>query len=342
MEVSIYRMIWSRRRVFVAAASLVFLCSATVILNLPLSYNVKSSIEIASTLVAGRLQPIEAPDQVAKRATDRYFPSALLKLESQGASSSELMNLQSLKADAIGPEIILSSKMTSGEEGNYKLLQEDIANQIVESHAALSRSTRELLAINISSAKRSAQNLEQQLNTTNEEFASLKERVASQVNSLQIMRDEFRQRINAAKREQNSMSGEAEIRELRERIGSAETMSRDGDAAIARLYREQSELRRLREEQLRNIANSELELSAITPSRVTLSPSKIPVPVGARKALLLVSALISSLVFALIIVFIVDRTKGGSEKVPMQPQPESAWGELAGTSRRMEKKPQGR
>jgi hypothetical protein len=34
-------------------------------------------------------------------------------------------------------------------------------------------------------------------------------------------------------------------------------------------------------------------------------------------------------VFALIIVFIVDRTKGGSEKVPMQPQPESAWGEPA-------------
>ena len=66
---------------FVVAASLGFLCSAAVILNLPLSYNVKSSIEIASTLVAGRLQLIEAPDQVAKRATDRYFPSALLKLE---------------------------------------------------------------------------------------------------------------------------------------------------------------------------------------------------------------------------------------------------------------------
>jgi hypothetical protein len=240
------------------------------------------------------------------------------------------MNLQSLKADAIGPEVILSSRTTSGGEGNYKLLQEDIANQIVESHAALSHSIRELLAINISSAKRGVQNLEQQWNTTNEELASLKERVVSQVNSLQIMRDEFRQRISGAKREQNSVSGEAEIRELRERIGSAETLSRDSDAAIARLYREQSELRRLREEQLRNIANSELELSAITPSRVTLSPSKIPVPVGVRKALLLVTALISSLLFALIVVFIVDRIISGSEKAPVQPQPESALGgELA-------------
>src|ERR1019366_10438325 len=98
MDGSIYRLIWSRGRVFVGAAFLVFLCSATVILSLPLSYNIKSSIQIASSLVEGRLQPIEAPDQVAKRATDRYFPSALLKLETtQGLSSSELMNLQSLK-----------------------------------------------------------------------------------------------------------------------------------------------------------------------------------------------------------------------------------------------------
>jgi hypothetical protein len=253
----------------------------------------------------------------------------LLKLEAQGLSSSELMDLQSLKADAIGPEVIFSSRTTSDGESNYKLLQEDIASQIIESHAVLLRSIRELLALSISSAKRGAQNLEQQLNTTNEELARLKERVASQVNSLQVMRDEFRQRINATSGEKNSVSGEAEIRELRERIGSAETLSRDSDAAIARLYREQSELRRLHEEQLRNIANSELELSRITPSRVTLRPSKIPVTVGARKALLLVSALISSLVFALIIVFIVDRTISGSGKVPMQHQPGSAWGELA-------------
>ena len=334
MDASIYRLIWNRRRMFVAAASLAFLCAATIILNVPTSYNVKSSIEIASTLVEGRLQPNEAPDQVAKRATDRYFPSALLKLETQGLSSSELMNLQSLKAEAIGPEVMLSSGTTSGGERNYKLLQEDIANQIVESHAGLYHSKRQLLTIKISSGKRSVQNLEQQLNTINEELASLKERAASQDNSLQIMRNDFRQRINAATGEKNNVSGEAEIRELRERIASAETLRRDSDAAIARLYHEQSELRRISEVQSQNNTISELELSMITPSRVTLAPSKIPVPVGARNTLLLVSALISSLVFALIIVFIFDRTTRGSAKVPMQPQKESALGEP--TERRVE------
>src|ERR1035437_955152 len=118
MDASIYRLVWNWRGLFVVAVTGAFLSSATIILNVPTSYNVKSSIEIASTLVEGRLQPNEAPDQVAKRATDRYFPSALLKLETQGLSSSELMNLQSLKAEAIGPEVMLSSGTTSGGERN--------------------------------------------------------------------------------------------------------------------------------------------------------------------------------------------------------------------------------
>ena len=330
MDASIYRLVWNWRGTFVVAAAVAFLSSATMVLNVPSSYTVKSSIEIASTLVEGRLQPIEAPDQVAKRATDRYFLSALQKLETtQGLSPSELTNLQSLKAEAVGPEVILSSVTISGGEGNYKLLQKEIANQIVESHAGLYQSKRQFLVIKSSSGKRSVQNLEQQLNTINEELASLKERAASQDNSLQIMLNDFRERINAATGEKNNVSGEAEIRELRERIASAETLRRDSDAAIARLYYAQSELRLIREEQSRDIENSELELSMITPSRVTLAPSTIPVPVGARKTLLLVSALISSLVFALIIVFIFDQTTRGRAKVLLQAQKESAHGEPA-------------
>jgi len=328
MDASIYRLIWTQRRLFVAVTSLVFLCAAIVILTLPRYYKIESSIEIASAVVGGHTQLVEAADQVAKRTTERYFPAALLKLESEGLSALDISKLQSLKADASGPEIILSSTSTSGEEGNYERLHKIIANQIIESHAALSRGTQELLAINNSSAKRSAGDLEQALKANDEGLANLKERVASQVNQLSSLQDELRRSIGAVSDGRNSFSVEAQIREVRERIASAETMIRDGDQAIARLYRDQSELNRLREEQLKTIASSDLDLSLFTPSRITFGPSIIPDPVGGRKALLLISALMSSLVFALIIVIIVDRTRAEAEKVVTPPQRDRPWGEL--------------
>jgi hypothetical protein len=308
VDISIYQALWSHRRLFIGSIVVPLLISVLVIYLLPRSYAVKSSIEIASVLNDGKLQPIEPAELVARRAIDRYLPEAMLKLERQGVENSKLAQLQYLKAEPFGREVLLLDTARAGEEDNFRLIQQLVIDLIVHDHVVMIESYRQRLLIAASSAKRSVENLDRQLAGITDQLASLSQHTASQDEALEISRDSLSKLIRG-KPVVDNVTDEAQIRELRERIASLETVRRNDDDLKSRLNTVFAELQQSREDKLRAVATTEQELGVIQGTRASLAPSRIPLVVGSKKILLLISAAIGSVLFALFVVLIVDRAR---------------------------------
>jgi uncharacterized protein involved in exopolysaccharide biosynthesis len=306
VDISIYQVLWNRRRLFFGAMLAPLLISVLVIYLLPRSYSIKSSIEIASVLNDGKVQPIEPADLLAKRAIDRYLPEALLKLEAQGVESSKLAQLQYLRAEPSGREVILVDTARGDDEKYFRSIQQAIIDLIVHDHGALINNYRNRLSIVAASAKRTVQNLDRQLKDITDQLATLTKRTASHETSLEVSQDTLSKLI-LGKPISDTVTDEAQIRELRERIASIETVRRNDDELKSRLNSVFAELQQAREEKLRAVANAEQELEVMKGTTASLAPSRIPLAVGTRKILLLLSAAVASVAFALFVVLIVDR-----------------------------------
>jgi hypothetical protein len=240
-------------------------------------------------------------------------------------ANAKLAPLQSLRAQSFGREVVFVDTAKAGEEGNFKLIQQLVIDLVVQDHVALINNYRERLLISVSSAKRSVQNLDRQLQTVTEQLANLAQRTASQDQSLDIFRHNLSQIIRG-KPVSDNVTDEAQIRELRERIASEEVFRRNDDELKSRLNTVFAELQQSKEDKLRLVANTDQELSVIKSTKASLAPSRIPVVVGTKKILLLLSAAVASVLFALFLVLIVDRASRGATTPTAVRETESVMG----------------
>jgi hypothetical protein len=279
-----------------------FICLALagiLIFQIPKKYEVKSSIEVASSLVADHVEAIEPPPQIAKLLTDLYGPSSAIELQNRGVPISSLAAVQNVKAEATGRNVFLTNQVRESDVTIAKDFQQAITERVIKAGAILVQSMRLGISEKIESARHNAQYLSDQIENLRSEIDQVSIRKETLNRHLADLHDDYSGKI---KRTVNSGSAENalqdDLRELRERIASEEAQSRDLSAERGRISHEFFESQRLLEEQVRLRRAGDRELAALSDFRLALSPSVLPVPLASQRLVFLAGAVGFSLLIA--------------------------------------------
>jgi hypothetical protein len=304
------QILWPYRYSFLGIALVTFAILSAAVLLTPQRYTVTSSIEVASAIRNGRLEPIEPPADVAKEITDIYLPSASSALAAAGASSSALAAAQNLRVEAVGRSIAMRGTANPKFADTYKELQRAIIDQMAKDKAPLLQTIRDTLNIKLDSARSTSSELQKQIAAITAELAN----TATRSGELDHNRQQRQAELAAIRQRSVSGSGdrgnvEADIRELRDQISRTETMRTDIAVLRAGYFRSIAELRTRDQEQRRIIADTEHEEKALSDARVLHAPSVMPIPDRSRKAYLLAAALAVSILFAFGIVVLFHRLR---------------------------------
>lgn len=310
---SVLESLWLYRRIFFAVALGIFAILTLIIFLIPKDFTIRSSIEIGATLLNDKLEPLENPEQLARQISASYLTGALLAAAQKGATPQTLITLQNTKAEAVGRAILLQGVTETSLQAESKDFQQTIIDQVIKDRIPFMQGLRDGFSIRTESARRSAAAIEQQTNLITERLKD------SEVRSKRIQKliETFRadlaakyQRAVAAPNPAERANVEAEIRELRDQLASAESVDREITADGTRTIRDIADLARLKEEQLRVMALSERDQRMTTDTRMLLAPSLVPLPIKPPRVYMLLAALVVSCLIALgIVVLLYNRAQ---------------------------------
>ncbi|WP_029584128.1 hypothetical protein [Bradyrhizobium sp. URHD0069] len=278
-----------------------FICFAlagTLIFRIPTKYEVKSSIEVASIIVADNVVAIEPPPQIAKMVTDLYGPSSAIELQERGVSISSLAALENVKAEATGRNVFLRNQVSESGVTIAKDFQQTIIKHVFKASAPLVQSMRLGISEKIESARHNAQSLSDHLEKLRSEIDQVNIRKETSNRHLADLHDDYSDKIRRPINSGGAENALEDARELRQRIASGEAQRRDLSAEHARLSHELYESQRLLDEQVRLRRVGDRELATLSDFRLALSPSVLPVPLAGRRLAFLAAAMVFSFLIA--------------------------------------------
>lgn len=322
---SIFPIAWTFRWVFLTALLVPLCIASAVIIRQPEVYIVRSAVGLAvafvpgrveatngqsTTPIIGRTQTIDPPDQIAKAAAEQYLPLALAN-----AANGPGTALPDFRADAAGPSVVLTDSTTLAGEEYVKEIQRKVLDLIVKQQEQQADTTRESFAIKVRSAKRRIESYDEQIKSLAEQKREFKARVAGQrglIDDIQSNLADTLKAISPDSKIQDVITGEAKVREFRERLNTEEKFSRNADFAQKDLGSEMANIVAQRDEQYLNVSQNEFQLNSIHNAQIQMQPTRMQTAKGAKRSLLLIASLVGSLIFAVFVVLMFDRFKQNS------------------------------
>jgi tetrahydromethanopterin S-methyltransferase subunit B len=273
-----------------------FIALAAVIFMLPTQQlvTVRSSFDIG--VVNEKQDPIEAPDQVAKRITGVYASAALQAMEKKGTPLSVLSALQGSSAEDIGRTVIMISTIDARAESAATEFQQNIADQIIKGEAPRVQLLAEASAARVASAKQASDKLKQQIDALVEE-----------IGRLGMLRDDLRrgiesQRAALAALYQRSgtdlQSIDRSAADLSEQIWGQTLLMSSLTLERSNLSRDLMSMSDRYEALLKAFADAELQQKMFSESRVSLPPHAMPAAIISRRPRLLFVAFVVSILIA--------------------------------------------
>jgi hypothetical protein len=278
-----------------------FICFAlagTLVFEIPKKYEVKSSIEVASSLVADHVEAIEPSPQIAKMVADLYGPSSAIELQERGILISALAAVENVKAEAAGRNVFLRNQVRESEVAIAKDFQQIIIEHVIKAGAPLVQTMRLGISAKIESARRSAQVLSNHIEELRSEINQVNIRNETLNRHLADLYDDYSNKIKRTVDSGSAQNALQDVREIRERIASEEAQSRDLSAERGRIGHELLETQRLLEEQVRGQALDDRELATLSDFRLALSPSVMPVPLARQRLAFFAAAVVFSFLVA--------------------------------------------
>jgi hypothetical protein len=286
------------RRPFLLVFLVCLVISGALIFQIPKKYEVRSSIEVASSLVGDHLEAIEPAPQIAKMVTDLYGPSGVLELELRGIPISPLAAVEKVKAEATGRNLFLQNQVGESDVTIAKDFQQNIIERIIKASATLVQTVRVGIQAKIDAARRNAEPYSDNIKRLRSEIDQVNQRNEELNRHLADLHAEYSDKIKRQpdpKNEQNTLQN---VREIRERVAREETRGRDLSAERTRIGHEILDNQRLLANQILLQNAGERELAALSDPRSVLSPSVLPVPVATPRLALLAAAIALSLLLA--------------------------------------------
>jgi uncharacterized protein YceH (UPF0502 family) len=276
MTAPILTIMWSYRRSFLLAMGLTFLVLALVILMLPNRAAIRSSIEIGSTLVAGKSEPFEPTENVAKRIASLYGPAALLAISEKGYSSSTKLKIPNV--ESIGRFAVLVSNIDPSVEKETKELHQAIIDliftELLPRGQALSESTK----ARVSLAEKNSESLRQQIKVELNEMDILNNLTSDlrrQVEDLRARLATLYRRVGSSQQQSGESAPlEAQIRELNEQISAQTSLIGNLTIKGSDLARDLARTRRQSEMQDQDLAEAKFEQISLRETRIALPPTR--------------------------------------------------------------------
>jgi hypothetical protein len=294
---------------------LTFLVLAIGIFMLPKSRAlVRSSIEIGFAIINEKQEPLEPPEQVARRIPSIYAPAVLLAMEKKGTSPSILSMLQNPSVESIGRTLVVISAIDASAENEAKAFQEAISDQVIKEEIPRVQLLRELAARRIASITSASDTLEREIKANAaeiERISALSDDLRGQLEKQRANLATLYQRAGAAQPGERSTI-ETEIRELSEQISSQTRLLGILTLERVQFMRDLAETRRQYEPQIEALADAQLAQKMFNETRVSLAPSLLPVATSSRRLSMLLVALTISVLVAFGTVVLLHNVAGRS------------------------------
>jgi len=302
MTAPILQILWSHRRAFLGVMCLTFLVLAIGIFMLPKSRAlVRSSIEIGFAIINEKQEPLEPPEQVARRIPSIYAPAVLLAMEKTGTSPSILSMLQNPSVESIGRTLVVVSAIDASAENEAKAFQEAISDQVIKEETPRVQLLREVAALRIASITSASDNLEREIKANAaeiERISALSDDLRGQLEKQRANLATLYQRAGAAQQPGERSTIETEIRELSEQISSQTRLMGILTLERVEFTRDLAETRRQYERQIKALADAQLEQKMFNETHVSLAPSLMPAATSSRRLSMLLLALTISVLVA--------------------------------------------
>jgi len=294
----VLRIVRSYRRPFLWVMCISFIVLAVAAFALPKQLMiVRSAIDVGSVMTGEKPDPIEPLDQTLRRVTKIIGPKALSELAKKGTPASTIAALNTSEIENIGLSIVVLSTIDARYENETKEYQQSIADQIIRDQMPRVRALRETVAERIASAQRSTKTIDQLIDADAKEI----ERIDAFNENLQNRIDRARTDLTKPNPDTGPLNESAAIDALLHR---GELISRQM-AIIINLTTERSSLthdiaaqRARYDEQLKLLAQAQLEATTVTEPSVSLPPLSMPEAAGSRRLRLLFLAFVSSILLA--------------------------------------------
>jgi hypothetical protein len=272
---------WSHRVTFLVVMCLTFIVLAFVIFTLPkrTTVTVRSSIEIGSAAVGGRLEAVEPPENVARWIPGIYGPAALLAMANKGVSPATLTALQNPSVESIGRSLVVMSTIDPSLEKEAKEFQDAAADLVIKELAPRERALRESIETRMTLATRAADDLEQQIRDDANEigrFGALLNDLRSQLEKQQENLATLYQRTAVALPAGESAPLEAQIREMHERISDQIKLIGELTVERSQIIRTLAATHRLSAVQRNDVADAKFEKNSFNETRISLPPTLMP------------------------------------------------------------------
>jgi hypothetical protein len=303
-------------RPFAIVALALFIVASLTIFALPQNYTVRSIVEVGALVEprgasgVDRPEPLEPPDQTAKRIQEVFLPDEIAALTGSGLPSAGSANFQNMKAEVIGRTIVIQGSAKASSEAAYKELQQRIIDRVMSDHAAIARGIREGLNHKIKLQRQSVDDLAQGI-----------KRIEDESNRLQKSDDEARARLTALREELTltqkqtptpqsageSTAAQTADRLLYQQINESSEHRGNLNAARTRVLLDGLTTKSIYDGLAESLANNERTLRMLKDTHVILQPTSASTPVGPRRFYLLIVAMIGSILLSVGAVLLFDR-----------------------------------
>jgi hypothetical protein len=267
----------------------------------PPNYALPSSVEFGSLRGSDKLEPLEPPDQTAKRIQDVFLPDEIAALPDNTSPSASGAAFQNLKAEAIGRTIVIQGSAKESSLAAYKELQQRIIDRVMRDHAAIAQFVREGLNSRIKSQRRSIDDLEQGIKRIEDESNRLRKSDEEARARSTALREELAEKQKQTPPQQaadGATTDQAAVRLIDQQINESSEHTSNLVAARTRVLLDGVSTRSLHDGLAESLANNERTLRKMEDTRVILPPASMSTPVGPRRFYLLTVAMIGSILFS--------------------------------------------
>ena len=262
-----------RRRVMMGTFAVVAVLGAAAVILLaiiPQQYRLRTAVDFA---VSQRREPVESPQIASQKVMEVYLPAALAELQDARLDPSNL------QATAVGRTVLISSRITAASEPLYRALHQKLVALLIKDHEVLVNNVTAAYKIQIDAATKILEELNENIANLGQEAKATEERerqIRAMIEAHIATIGELTMRSRNMARDDNAIIQiEAQIREVRERISSAEAWLRDVLAQRERISRQRDDLRLRRLTQLQSLADAEREGRLISDFRISLPPTSL-------------------------------------------------------------------
>jgi hypothetical protein len=291
-------------RLFAVTALALFILASLTIFALPQNHTIRSTVQVGAFVEprgAPRLEPLEQPDQTAKRIQDVFLPDEIAALPDNGPPSTSGATFQNLKAEAIGRTIVIQGSAKENSLAAYKELQQRIIDRVMRDHTAIAQFVREGLNSKIISQRRSIDDLAQGIKRIEDESNRLRKSDEENRARSTALREELAEKQKQTPTQQasgGSTADQAAVRLIDQQINESSEHTSNLVAARTRVLLDGVSARSLLDGLAESLANNERTLREMEDTRVILPPTSMSTPVGPRRLYLLIVAAIGSILLS--------------------------------------------